>query len=99
MHDGAPARFSRAVRDALSNICHDRRIGRGCPTAWPPSSMPDFSPLDFYLLGYLNPLMNAAPVENEETHTRNTVDACQTIRNYPGTSERMRRSKMRTVMA
>jgi hypothetical protein len=48
MHDGAPAHFSRAVRDVLSNTYHDRWIGRGGPTAWPPPS-PDLNPLDFYL--------------------------------------------------
>jgi hypothetical protein len=35
MRDGAPAHFSRAVREVLSNTCHDRCIGRGGPTAWP----------------------------------------------------------------
>jgi hypothetical protein len=34
VHDGAPANFSRALRD-------DRRIGRGGPTAWPPRSTPN----------------------------------------------------------
>jgi hypothetical protein len=32
MHDGAPAHFSRAVRDVLSNTYH----GTGGPTAWSP---------------------------------------------------------------
>jgi hypothetical protein len=44
MHDGAPAHFSRAVRDVLSNKCHDRWIGRGGPPAWP-SLSPDLNPL------------------------------------------------------
>jgi hypothetical protein len=38
MHDGAPAHFSRAVRDVLNNTYHDPWIGRGGPTAWPPRS-------------------------------------------------------------
>jgi hypothetical protein len=46
--DGAPAHFSRAVRDVLRNTCHDRGIGRGGPTGWPPRS-PDLNALDFYL--------------------------------------------------
>jgi hypothetical protein len=33
MHDGAPAHFSRAVRDVLSNTYHDRYISRGRPKA------------------------------------------------------------------
>jgi hypothetical protein len=40
MRDGASPHFSRAVRDAVSNICHCRWIGRG-PTAWPPRSPED----------------------------------------------------------
>jgi hypothetical protein len=38
MHDGAPAHFSRAVRDVLNNTYHDRWIRRGGPTARPPRS-------------------------------------------------------------
>jgi hypothetical protein len=51
MHDGAPAHFSRVMHDVVSNTSHDRRIGRGGPTAWPPLS-PDLNPLDFYLWGH-----------------------------------------------
>jgi hypothetical protein len=47
-HDGAPAHFSRPVRDVLNNTCHGRCIGSGGHTARPPSS-PDLNPLDFYL--------------------------------------------------
>jgi hypothetical protein len=36
MHDDAPAYFSRAVRDVLNNTYHDRWLGRGGSTAWPP---------------------------------------------------------------
>jgi hypothetical protein len=46
MHDGAPAHFSRDVRDVLNNTYDDRRIGREGPTAWPPRS-PDLNPLEF----------------------------------------------------
>jgi hypothetical protein len=41
----------------------------------------------------------AAPFDNEETLHRRTADAFQTIRTYPGISERMRRSVMRSVEA
>jgi hypothetical protein len=40
-------------------------------------------------------LVYADPVDNEEEHR--IVDACQTIRNYPGVIERMRRPMMRRV--
>jgi hypothetical protein len=41
---------SYAVRNVLSNIYHNGRIGRGGPTAWSPRS-PDLNPLDFYVGG------------------------------------------------
>jgi hypothetical protein len=83
MHDGAPAHFSLAVRDVLNNTYHDRWIGRGGPTAWPPRS-PDLNPLDFYLWGHLKALVYAAPLDNEEALHHRSVHACQTIRIYPG---------------
>jgi hypothetical protein len=46
MHDGAPAHFSRAGRDVLSNTYHNRWIGREGPNAWP-------HPLDFCTWGHL----------------------------------------------
>jgi hypothetical protein len=98
MHDDAAARFSRDVRDVLINIYHGRRIGRGGPTAWPPRS-PDLNPLDLYLWEHLRTLVYAAPVDTEETPHQRIVDACQAIRNFPGISERMRRSMMRRVEA
>jgi hypothetical protein len=98
MHDGAPAHFSRAVRDVLSNTYRGRWIGRGGPTAWPPRS-PHVNPLDLYLWGHLETLVYAAPVDNEEALHHRNVDACHTIRNCPSIFERMRRSIMRRVEA
>jgi hypothetical protein len=98
MHDGVPAHFSRAVRDVLNNTYHDRWIGRGEPTAWPPRS-PDLNPLDFYLWGHLKTIVYATLVDCEETLHYLILDAPQTIRNYLGIFERMRRSIMRRVEA
>jgi hypothetical protein len=98
MPGDAPAYFSCAVRDVLSNISHDRWIGREEPLAWPPRS-PDLNHLDICPWGHLKPLAHAAPVDNEETLHPSTMDACQGICNYPGTSEQMRRSMMRHVEA
>jgi hypothetical protein len=84
--------FNRALRD-VSNTYHDRCIGRGRPTGWPPRS-PDLNPLDFYPRGHLRPLEYAAPVDSEETLHHRIVDACQTIRNYPAIFARMRQSMM-----
>jgi hypothetical protein len=44
-----------------------------------------------------NQCVYAAPVDNKEAHR--AVDACQTIRNYPGIFEGIRRSAMRRVEA
>jgi hypothetical protein len=68
MHNGAPAHFSRAVRNVLNDTYHDLLIGRGGRTAWPPCS-PDLNPLDFSLWKHLNTLVYAVPVDNEETLT------------------------------
>jgi hypothetical protein len=93
-HDGALAQFSHAVRGVLSNTYHDRWIGRGGPTAWPPCSTSDLNPLNFYLWGHLK-----TPVDNEETLHHRIVDACQTVCNYPSIFEWMRWSMMRHVEA
>jgi hypothetical protein len=98
MHGGSPAQFSRAARDVLNNTYDDRWIGRGGPTAWSLRS-PRFYPLDFYLWGQVKNLVCAAPVDKEEALHHCIVDACQTIRNYPGIFEWMRRSVMRRVEA
>jgi hypothetical protein len=97
MHQCAPAYFSRAVRDVLSNTCHDRWIGRGGPTAWPPRFTPYWNLLDIYLWGHLNTLVYAAPADNEETPHHRFLDACQTIHIWPGIFERMWWSMMRRV--
>jgi hypothetical protein len=98
IRDGAPVHFSRAVRDVLNNTYHDRWIGRGGPSAWPPRS-PELNPPDFYLWGHLKTLVYAAPVDNEKALHHRIADACQTIRNYPGIFARMRRAMMRRVEA
>jgi hypothetical protein len=43
--------------------------------------------------------MYAVPVDNEEALHHRILDACQTIRNYPGVSERTRSSMLRHVEA
>jgi hypothetical protein len=98
MNDGALVYFSRAVRDVLYNTYHDRWIGRGGPTAWPPRS-PDLNPLEFNLWGHLKSLVYAAPVYNEEALDHRIVDTSQTSHNYLDIFERMRQSMMRRVKA
>jgi hypothetical protein len=98
MHDGAPARFSRAVRDVLTNSYHDRWIVGGGPTAWPPRS-PDLNHTNFNLWGHLNSLVYASPLDNEEAFDRRIAYACQTILSWPSICERMERSMMTRVVA
>jgi hypothetical protein len=73
-------------------------MDRGGPSAWPPRS-PDFNILDFHLWKHIETLVYAAPVDNEKGLHQHIVDACQTVRNYPGIFARMRRSMMRRVEA
>jgi hypothetical protein len=51
----------------------------------------------FLPVGTPKTLVYAAPVDNEEASHHRIVDACQTIRNYPGIFKWMRRSMMRRV--
>jgi hypothetical protein len=55
----------------------------------------DFS--GFLPVGTPKTLVNAAPVDNEEALHHRIANVCETIRNYPGIFERMRRSMMRRV--
>lgn len=57
--DGAPAHYSRIVREYLDATFPNRWIGRGGPIAWPPRS-PDLSPNDFFLWGHLKSVIYTA---------------------------------------
>ncbi|CAF4646489.1 unnamed protein product [Rotaria sp. Silwood1] len=48
MHDGAPAHYTRTVRNWLDNHFPSKWIGRRGPTSWPPRSS-DLTPCDFFL--------------------------------------------------
>jgi hypothetical protein len=63
------------------------------------STLATFESCIFYLWGHLKSLVFAAPVGNGEAFHYRIVYSCQTIRNYPGIFERMRRSMMRRVEA
>jgi hypothetical protein len=49
-------------------------------------------------VGAAKTLVYAAFVDNEEALHHRILDACQTIRNYPGIFERMRRSMSRRAL-
>lgn len=50
--DGAPAHYTRPVRQYLDTVFPGRWIGRRGAIEWPARS-PDLTPLDFFLWGYL----------------------------------------------
>lgn len=62
--DGAPAHYSRAVREYL-NTHHSPWIGRGGVIAWPPRS-PDLTPLDYFLWGHMKQKVYATVPNSRE---------------------------------
>lgn len=61
--DGAPAHYSRIVRNWLDDHFSDRWIGRRGPTEWPPRS-PDLTPLDFYAWGFMKGYVYEKEIES-----------------------------------
>lgn len=99
MHDGAPAHFSRVVRNLLNTSYRGRWIGRGGTVNWPPRS-PDLNPLDYYLWGHLKSVVYAAGLPTTAGDLTNRIEnACATIRNTPGIFARVRQSMERRTAA
>ena len=63
--DGAPAHYSKEVREWLKWNLPGRWIERRGPIEWAPRS-PDLSPLDFFLWGYLKQKVYSKPVKDLE---------------------------------
>jgi hypothetical protein len=68
-HDGAPAHYSRRVREILNTRFPDRWMGRGGPIIWPARS-PDLNVLDYFVWGYIK-----AKVEHRRNGTEPEVRA------------------------
>ncbi|XP_011646544.1 uncharacterized protein LOC105433110 [Pogonomyrmex barbatus] len=51
-YDGAPAHYSRRVREILDTHFPNRWIGRDCSIVWPARS-PDLNVLDYFVWGYI----------------------------------------------
>lgn len=81
-HDGAPAHYSREVREYLSNTFENRWIGRGGHVAWPPRS-PDLTPLDYFLWGALKQEVYAVQINSREQLLQRIIDACDIIKSQP----------------
>lgn len=65
MHDGAPAHYTKDVRDTLDENFRcwiGRGIGENRLLPWPARS-PDLNMCDFYLWGYLQHMVNLTPNE------------------------------------
>ncbi|GFV61741.1 transposable element Tc3 transposase [Trichonephila clavipes] len=56
--DGATCHTARATIDLLKDTFGDRLISRFGPVNWPPRSC-DLTPLDYFLWGYVKPLVYA----------------------------------------
>ena len=95
-HDGAPAHFTRNVRDWLDGVYPNRWIGRGGPISWPARS-PDMTPLDFYFWGHLKSMVYETPVTSEIDLIGRIVEASARIRETPGVFERVRQSFRRRI--
>jgi hypothetical protein len=93
-HDGAPAHFSREVRDHLNDTFGDRWIGRGGPVAWPPRS-PDLTSLDFFLWGHMKSLVYETPIPSREDLVARIVAAGAAIQDTPNIFENVRQSIIR----
>lgn len=91
MQDGAPAHFTREVREHLSQRFPNRWIGRGGPVPWPARS-PDLTPMDFYLWGHMKDAVYSTPVESEEALVGRIVAAAGVITDDPTVFANVRRS-------
>ena len=91
MHDGAPAHFSRAVREFLDETYGDKWIGRGGPLPWPARS-PDFNPIDFCLWGWVKCIVYQTEVESENDLRTRIDNAFVRIKNVPQVFENIRNS-------
>jgi hypothetical protein len=97
-HDGAPAHFSRDVRQHLDQTYPDAWIGRGGSINWPARS-PDLTPLDYFLWGHIKSLVYETPVDTEEDLVARIADACGRVQEMPAIFEHIRDSMVRRCEA
>lgn len=89
MHDGAPAHYSRIVRNYLDAEFPNHWIGRAGPIPWP-SRSPDLTPIDFFLWGHIKSIAyNARPRTIDELKA-NIAEAIKGI--TPGMLQNVRRA-------
>ena len=81
-HDGAPAHYSRLVREYLHASFPNRWLGRLGPVAWPPRS-PDLTPLDYYIWGHMKTLVYETKVDSRAALRDRIFAVAEQIRNHP----------------
>ena len=78
-HDGVPPHFGNAVRGHLTATLGACWIGMSGPTAWPARS-PDLTCLDFFLCGYMKPMVYETDIDSEEDLIARIVSAAAKVR-------------------
>ncbi|XP_029659319.1 uncharacterized protein LOC115233172 [Formica exsecta] len=76
--DGAPAHFSRQVRQILNARFPEKWMGRGGPISWPARS-PDLNVLDFFVWGYVKSIIEHRRNDTEEEVRQAILAAFNTI--------------------
>lgn len=77
-HDGAPAHYSRRVREILDARFPNKWIGRGGPINWPARS-PDLNVLDYFVWGYVKTAVEYCRDGTEEQVREAILAAFNTI--------------------
>lgn len=84
MHDGAPAHYTKEVRDCLDENFRcwmGRGVGLNRLLAWPPRS-PDLNMCDFYLWGYLNHMVHLAANDSIQQIQTKLIDEIAKISDH-----------------
>jgi hypothetical protein len=77
--DGAPPHYLEQVREYPNAHFLGRWIGRAAPIAWPPRS-PDFTPLDFFLWGFVKDRVFVSPLPGNVAELRTRITAGRSCR-------------------
>ncbi|KAJ8892193.1 hypothetical protein PR048_004773 [Dryococelus australis] len=93
-HDGAPAYFSRDLREHLNNTYRGCWIGRGGPVAWPLRS-PDLTPMDLFIWEHVKSVVYSVPVATRQELVERIFAACDQQRQRPDIFATVRQSLQR----
>ena len=85
----AAASTIREMKRHLTATYKDRWIGQGGPEAWS-HRLPDLTPLDFFLCGYIKALIFMSPIDIEGALIARIAEAAATIRQQRGIFESTR---------